>query len=94
MIQLRINNESDLYNPFDPSQTRINGEVYNYLKTFCTVSESKRHLHDTLQIISDSPIDADRAKAAIQNAVKKIRLNLKGSSPKTKRERCGCISSV
>ena len=71
MIQLRIKNESDLYNPFDPSHTRINDGVYNYLKTFCTVSESKRHLHDTLQIISDSPIDADRAKAAIQNAVKK-----------------------
>ncbi len=69
MIQLRINNESDLYNPFDPSKTRINDGVYNYLKTFCTESESKRHLHNTLQIITDSPIDADKAKNAIQNAV-------------------------
>ena len=71
MIQLRIKNESDLYNPYDPSQTRINDGVYHYLKTFCTESEYKRHLHDTLQIISDSPVDAERAKAAIQSAAKK-----------------------
>ncbi len=71
MIQLRIKNESDLYNPFDPAQATINDGVYHYLKTFCTESEYKRHLHDTLQIISDSPLDAERAKAVIQNAVKK-----------------------
>ena len=71
MIQLRVKNESDLYNPFDPAQATINDGVYHYLKTFCTESEYKRHLHDTLQIISDSPLDAERAKAVIQNAVKK-----------------------
>lgn len=71
MIQLRIKNESDLYNPFDPAQATINDGVYHYLKTFCTESEYKRYLHDTLQIISDSPLDAERAKAVIQNAVKK-----------------------
>ncbi|MBR7189545.1 MAG: hypothetical protein IKD63_00375, partial [Oscillospiraceae bacterium] len=70
-IQLRIKNESDLYNPFDPAKTTINDGVYHYLKTFCTEAEAKRHLHDTLQIISDGPLDAERAKAAIQNAVKK-----------------------
>lgn len=32
MIQLLIENESDLYNPYDPSQTRINEGVYHYLK--------------------------------------------------------------
>ena len=73
MIQLRIHKESDLYSPFDPSQTRINDKVYHYLKTFCTETEYQKHLHDTLQIITDSPIDGDRFQSAIQSAVKKDR---------------------
>ena len=73
MIQLRIHKESDLYNPLDPSQTRINEKVYHYLKSFCTETEYKKHFHDTLQIITDSPVNDDRLKAAIQNAVKKDR---------------------
>ena len=32
MIQLLIEKESDLYNPYDPAQTRINEGVYHYLK--------------------------------------------------------------
>ena len=31
-IQLLIEKESDLYNPYDPAQTRINEGVYHYLK--------------------------------------------------------------
>ena len=73
MIQLRITKESDLYNPYDPSQTRINDRVYHYLKSFCTELESRKHLHDTLQVITDSPIDENRFKEAIQEAVKKDR---------------------
>ena len=57
MIQLRIQKESDLYNPYDPAQTRINEKVYLYLKSFCTELEYKNHLHDTLQIITDEPIN-------------------------------------
>ena len=71
MIQLRIINESELYNQFDPAQTRLNDKVFAYLKSFCTEIESKKHLHDTLQIISDTPIDADKLKRAIQDAVRK-----------------------
>ena len=73
MIQLRIHKESDLYSPFDPSQTRINDKVYHYLKTFCTETEYKKHLHDTLRVITDSPIDGDRFQSSIQSAVKKDR---------------------
>lgn len=73
MIQLYIHNESDLYNPYDPTQTRIHERVYNYLKSFCTETEYKKHFHDTLQVITDSPIDGDRFKAALQAAVKKDR---------------------
>ena len=73
MIQLRIHDESDLYDSFDPSQTRINEKVYHYLKSFCTAAEYKKHFHDTLQIITGSPVDSDRFKAALQSAVKKDR---------------------
>ena len=73
MIQLRIHNESELYNPYDPSQTRISWDVYRYLKSFCTATEYEKHFHDTLQLITDSPVDGDRFKAAVQDAVKKDR---------------------
>lgn len=73
MIQLQVHKESDLYNPFDPSQTRINEKVYSYLKSFCTEAEYKKHFHDTLQITTDSPVDADRFKTAVQGAVKRDR---------------------
>lgn len=73
MIQLRIEKESDLYNPYDPSQTRINDGVYRYLKSFCAELVSRKHVHDTLRIISDSPIDEDRFRKALQDAVKRDR---------------------
>ena len=73
MIQLHITKESDLYNPYDPSQTRIDDKVYNYLKSFCTELEAPKHLNDTLQIITDSPIDEDKFRVALQDAVKRDR---------------------
>ena len=70
MIQLRIKKESDLYNPLDPSQTKIRGKVYRYLKSVCTEREYQKHMNDTLQIITDSPIDKDRFQTVLQDAVK------------------------
>ena len=71
MIQLLIKNESDLYNPYDPSQTRINEGVYHYLKTYCSPLEASKHVHDTLQIITDGPIDADRFQRVLHDAVER-----------------------
>lgn len=71
MMQIKINSESDLYNPLDPTGMRINDSVYAYLKSFCTEAESEKHLHDKLQVISDGPVNADRLKRAIQEAVSK-----------------------
>ena len=71
MIQLLIENESDLYNPYDPAQLRINEGVYRYLKSYCSALESPKHNHDTLQIITDSTIDADRFQRALHDAVEK-----------------------
>ena len=71
MIQLLIEKESDLYNPYDPSRMRINEGVYHYLKSFCSPLEASEHDHDTLQIITDSPIDADRFQRVLHGAVEK-----------------------
>ena len=72
-MQLRVKNESDLYNPYDPTQTKINDKVYHYLKSFCTELEFKNHLHDTLRIITSGPIDEDRFGTALRDAVRKDR---------------------
>ena len=71
MIQLRIKNESDLYNPYDPSRTRINDGVYSYMKSFCKDPEFQQSPHNTLQIITDCPIDQERFFGILQRAVRK-----------------------
>ncbi len=71
MMQLQLKKESDLYSPYDPSGRMIHTQVYDYLKTFCTEAESKKHIHDTLQIVSEEPVDAVRAKQAIRDAVQR-----------------------
>ena len=73
MMQLMIRQESDLYNPYDPTQTRINDRVYQYLRSYCTELHYRDHLHDTLQICTDGPIDADRFQTALQDAVQEDR---------------------
>ncbi len=69
MIQLQIDSESDLYNSYDPSQTRMNEGVYQYLKSYFTPLEASRQTHDTLQIITDSAIDTEKFQSALQDAV-------------------------
>ena len=71
MMQLLVKKESDLYSPYDPAGRMIHTQVYDYLKTYCTEAESKKHIHDTLQIVSEEPVDAVRAKQAIRDAVQR-----------------------
>ncbi len=73
MMQLLVHKESDLYNPYDPSQTRINDTVYHYLRSYCTELEYRNHLHDTLRVITEGPIDPERFRTALQNAVQEDR---------------------
>lgn len=78
MIQLQIENEADLYNPYDPSRTRINEGVYHYLKSYCSPLEASKHVHDTLQIITDSPTinhDIKNLKKLLE-PIKDIRLEV------------------
>ena len=69
MIQLRIKDESELYNPYDPTNTMIRDGVYHYLKSFCTELEFQNHMNDTLRIVTDSPIDEDKFRVALHKAV-------------------------
>ena len=73
MMQLMIREESDLYSPYDPTQTRINDRVYQYLRSYCTELHYRDHLHDTLRICTDGPVDADRFRTALLDAVQEDR---------------------
>ena len=73
MMQLMIREESDLYSPYDPSRTRINDGVYQYLRSYCTELHYRDHLHDTLRICTDGPVDADRFRTALLDAVQEDR---------------------
>ena len=73
MMQLMIREESDLYSPYDPTQTRINDGVYQYLRSYCTELHYRDHLHDTLRICTDGPVDADRFRTALLDAVQEDR---------------------
>ena len=71
MIQMHIQNEKDLYDAYDPSMSRINEDAFRYLKSFFTEKESKKHINDTLKIISDKPIDVDTARMVIKDAAQR-----------------------
>ena len=73
MMQLMIREESELYNAYDPTQTRINDRVYQYLRSYCTELHYRDHLHDTLRICTDGPVDADRFRTALLDAVQEDR---------------------
>lgn len=73
MVQLKIHNESELYNHFDPTKTRISEDVYHYLKSYCTELQSQKHPLDVIRIITDEPIDEDRFRISVQNAVMRDR---------------------
>ena len=65
MIQMHIQNEKDLYDAYDPSMSRINEDAFRYLKSFFTEKESKKHINDTLQIISDKLVQEKKESIII-----------------------------
>ena len=71
MVQLRIKNESELYNHFDPFKERISDDVYHYLKSYCTELNSGKHPLDVIRIITDEPIDGEHFKVCVQNAARR-----------------------
>ena len=73
MIQLRIQEEAELYNPLDPSACQISERVYNYLKSFYTEAEAEKRTDNTIRIITAEPINEDKLKTAIRTAAGKER---------------------
>ena len=71
MIQIRIQEESELYNRFDPAQARISEDVYHYLKSYCTGLRSQEHSMDIIRIISDEAIDTDHFRTCVRNAARR-----------------------
>ena len=71
MVQLKIKNESELYNHFDPFKERISDDVYHYLKSYCTELNSGKHPLDVIRIITDEPIDGEHFKVCVQNAARR-----------------------
>ena len=71
MVQIKIKNESELYNRFDPLKNRISEDVYHYLKSYCTELQSQKHALDVIRIITDEPINGDHFKKSVQNAARR-----------------------
>ena len=76
MITVYLKEETDFYNYYDPFNTRINYDVYAYLKSFCSEIEEKPQLHDTIRIYCSAPFDTERAKQAIADAVNREQANI------------------
>ena len=45
--------------------------MYRYLKSYCTALQPESHSLDVIRIITDEPIDEDRFKRTVQNAVRR-----------------------
>ena len=71
MIQMRIQEEAELYNPLDPSDSQISEKVFHYLKSFFNEEESEEQLHEKVRVITAEPINEGKLKTAIQNAARK-----------------------
>ena len=71
MVQLRIHNESELYNHFDPLKSQISADVYNYLKSYCTECQAEKHSLDVIRVITDEPIDENHFKMSVRNAARR-----------------------
>ena len=69
MSVIRIRDEAELYNRFDPTQTRLSNDAYSYLKSLLQEMDAGERKNDIIQIQCDGEIDLDRAKKAIYAAV-------------------------
>lgn len=85
MIKLRVEKESAFYNSFDPSGVRIDNDVYDYLKSFCTEMEEQPELYDTIQILCSEPFDTEKAKRTLVDAVDREQKDLDQKIRKNRR---------
>lgn len=85
MIKLRLEKESAFYNSFDPSGVRIDHDVYDYLKSFCTEMEEQPELYDTIQIFCSGPFDTEKAKRTLVDAIDREQKDLDQKIRKNRR---------
>lgn len=76
-FKLRIHEESDLYNPFDPDQEILSEDVSDYLiQQYGNMHRSAGETY-RMRIISDTPIDEKKAKELIRRHCSQQMDNLK-----------------
>ena len=70
-IMIRIHDESELYNSFDPNQLTLNDDLLGYINN--SLKERKRGEKTILHIISDSSINEKQFKLALDNNFNNMR---------------------
>ena len=66
-IKLRIQSESELYNPFDEERQTISSDVIDYL--YSRYQEKDLLEKMTIHILSDDPIDVDNLYSAFRSSL-------------------------
>ena len=75
-IKVKIQDESELYTPFDPEQRLLSEDVSDYLiRNYKNMHRKSRERYD-IRIISDVPLDEERAKAAVREHWEQERSNV------------------
>ena len=69
MSSMCITKESDLYDRFDPSHTRLSNEAYRYLKGIYEELSSEERKNDVLRLQCEVRIDEEKAKESIRKAI-------------------------
>ena len=69
MILLKIRNEHDLYNRFDPAQTRLSEDVYGYIKTCYEEIPLAERKDVVLRIQTDESVNEKTVKTLLNGAV-------------------------
>ncbi|MBQ6268054.1 MAG: hypothetical protein IJK64_09845 [Clostridia bacterium] len=66
-FKLKIAEESDLYSPFDPDQEILSEDVIDYFTRVFLNKHRRLHEEYVIHIISDTPVNETRVKAAIRS---------------------------
>ena len=64
-IKIKVNSESDLYNPLDETQSTLSNNMVNYLMS--KIADVYRQDNIFLSIRSETAVDEERVKAAFHN---------------------------
>ena len=65
-IKIKINDETDLFSPFDPDQKQLSEDITAYLAHSYTNRHRAVKEHFIIRIISDVPLDQEKIRQRIQ----------------------------